>query len=205
VIGEGAAGEQLLIHVGLAAREGVQNTESFSVVDMRPPLHAGGNDSSIAAHAIGAAELSDDELQKMKVFVDRHAGEHSSFLQLGRSERFEAAPRMYCVLPHAVPLEEEDGRYVRTRFSCVGFVYEAYRTAGIELLNIDRVPPVEYEVLKRAYPVIEMKYINRADFGLEGDGPWPVLLCGYLFHSLKRDSAQIRAEAYSPRAEDRFF
>jgi hypothetical protein len=38
----------------------------------------------------------------------------------------------------------------------------------------------------------------RESFGLEGDGGWPVLLCGYLFHALDREADVIRREPYTP-------
>jgi hypothetical protein len=116
---------------------------------------------------------------------------------------------MYCILPHAEPYREDDGRYVRTRFSCAGFVLEAYKLARIALLEPDGLPMVGMDVLRLAYP-IQMRLlgsgrINADSLGLTGDGPWPVLLCGYLFHSLNRSANEIREQPYAPAAGDWLF
>jgi hypothetical protein len=115
---------------------------------------------------------------------------------------------MYCIRPHASPLYEDDGRYARTRFSCAGFVLEAYNKARIRLLDVNALPMVEMGVLALAYPqtrLIGSGRISADALGLGGSGPWPVLLCGYLFHALKRDVDVIRHQPYAPSTADRYF
>lgn len=157
---------------------------------------------------VGSAALSDDEVQKIRTFVDRHASEHAAFAQFGMAELMRSAPEMYCILPHAAPFCEDDGRYVRMRFSCVGFVLEAYRMARISLLRLDDLPLVEMADIAAAYPqtrLIRCGAISANALGLDGNGPWPVLLCGYVFHSLNRDRDVIRQVEYEPTASDRHF
>ena len=175
---------------------------------MGPPLHGHGTAGHVRGDVVGSAALTDDEVQKIKAFVDRHANEHLLFSQFSTSQLIEAAPQMYCVLPHASPLQENDGRYARTRFSCAGFVLEAYKRARIKLLDLNGVPTVDMAIIAAAYPqirFIESGRISAEALGLGGNGPWPVLLCGYLFHALNREADVIRQEAYTPDIMDRDF
>lgn len=197
-------------HTGLAKSTGAHPSARIPFLDMAPPLHGHDTSQHLQAHVVGSAELTDDEVQKIKTFIDRHAGEHSVFQQFSRLQIFQTAPQMYCIIPHATPLfEEDDGRYPRMRFSCAGFVLEAYRKARINLVNTNTLPKVEYAVIEIAYSsqigLMNHTGISREDLGLEGDGPWPVLLCGYLFHALNRDASAIRHKPYIPSIEDRRF
>ena len=112
-------------------------------------------------------------------------------------------------MPHAKPFTEEDGRYARMRFSCAGFVLEAYRKARIRFLDSKALPPVDKEIIRSCYPLqirlMEDGKISPEDLGLEGAGPWPVLLCGYLFHALNRDAGTVRSGPYVPSIADSRF
>jgi hypothetical protein len=93
-------------------------------------------------------------------------------------------------------------------FNCAGFVFEAYKKARIELLNLESLPMVDMAVIASAYPqarLIEHGAISADDLGLGGSGPWPVLLCGYLIHALNRDVLVIRRSAFTPIAAHRYF
>jgi hypothetical protein len=65
------------------------------------------------------------------------------------------------------------------------------------------------EVIRSAYPretrLSEAGRIDLVSLGLRGPGPWPVMLCGYLFHAVKRDAAAIRRSPYTPRPGDEVF
>ncbi len=98
-------------HVGLAGSAGTQNAAEIPVLDMAPPLRGRGGSGHVNADVVGRAALTDDEVQKIKTFVDRHAGEHKVFRHLSGRPVIEAASQMYCVYPHVCPLFEEDGRY----------------------------------------------------------------------------------------------
>lgn len=208
VVGADSSEADFICHVGLAAAAGSQDVTSVAVLDMGPPMHGHSFENHMKCDVTGSAELTDDEVQKIRTFVDRHASEHELFSQLGATQILKIAPQMYCVLPHTSPIYEDDGRYTRTRFSCVGFVLEAYRGARIKLLNLDELPLIDMKNIAAAYPqtrLIQRGLISAEDLGLVGEGPWPVLLCGYLFHALDRDSGVIRQEAYAPSMDDGHF
>lgn len=208
VVGRDSDVKRFVGHAGLASSAGKQNAAMIPVLDMGPPMHDYDAREHLKGDVVGSAVLTDDEQQKIRTFVDRNANEHAAFSQLNMRQIIAAAPEMYCVLPHASPLCESDGRYARTRFSCAGFVLEAYKRARIELLDIDAIPNVNMEIIMAAYPqarLIESGAISAEALGLGGNGPWPVLLCGYLFHALNREPDVIRQDAYSPSIEDRYF
>lgn len=188
-------------HVGLAAENGEQTRESVTVREMGPPIRTG----LMIANARGRAELSDGERRKIKDFVDRHTGEHASFQQLPPSLRIKHLHAYYCIYPHSAPFDEEDGRYARTRFSCSGFVFEAYKGAEIHLVDEASLPPIDLDTLKESYPDFGRRLdddVFRDSMGLTGTGSWRVLMCGYLFWALSRDAMQIRKTPYSPRVGD---
>ena len=208
VVGQDSAQSGFVGHAGLAESAGSKNVGQITVLDMGPPLHGHGASGQVRADVVGSAELTDDELRKIKTFVDRHANEHTVFSHFSMSQLIQAAPQMYCVHPHVSPLYEDDGRYARTRFSCAGFVLEAYNKARIKLLDLNGIPMVDMAVIALAYPqtrLIESGRISADALGLEGDGPWPVLLCGYLFHALNRDPDAIRQSPYTPDIANRHF
>lgn len=209
VVGQDGDEVGFIGHTGLVKSAGSQEATKVSVLDMGPPLHGQSGPGHVHASVVGTAALTDDEVQKIKTFVDRHANEHLAFLRFSRSQLLQAAPQMYCVHPHASPLVEDDGRYVRMRFSCAGFVFEAYKRARIKLIDSNSLPMVDFSIIRLAYPLLarlmEKGRVSAEALGIGGSGPWPIFLCGYLFHSLNRDSEVIRREPYSPRIEDRYF
>ncbi len=209
VVGQDGGEPGFIGHAGLAETAGSQDVARVAVLDMGPPLHGEGNPGRITASAFGSAALTDDEVRKIKTFIDRHANEHRSFAQLSRSQLIDAAPQLYCVCPHAEPIYEDDGRYARMRFSCAGFVFEAYKKARIQLLDLNVLPMVGMAVIRHGYArevrLMTDGFVSPEDLGLPGDGPWPVLLCGYLFHALNRDGDAIRRERYAPSIADRHF
>jgi len=208
VVGKDGKNFGFIAHTGLAETSGLQQAAKIPVLDMGPPLHGQGGSGQVSADVVGSADLNDDEAQKIKTFVDRHANEHLVFQQFSTSQLIQVAPQMYCVHPHASPLYEDDGRYARTRFSCAGFVYEAYKKARIKLLDVNALPMVDEAVLALAYPetrLMESGRIRPDALGLGGSGPWPVLLCGYLIHALNRDADIIRNEPYTPTIAHRYF
>jgi len=205
IIGQDGDEETFIRHVGLANSAGLHSASEIPVIDMRPPLHGPDEQGHMRVDVVGSTVLTDDDRWKITTFVNRHAGEHEVFKRF----RFELLPQMYIVYPHMEPFYEEDGRYSRMRFSCAGFVLEAYKKARIKLLDPKTLLSVEMDILRPCYPelmrLIENGRISPEDLGLEGDGPWPVLLCGYLLHALNRDAATVRSEPYTPNIEDRYF
>ena len=70
------------------------------------------------------------------------------------------------------------------------------------------LPLVTLETLAIAYPDLSQALQSpntRLRFGLTGDGPWPVVLPGYVLNSLTRSAPEIRQEAVVPISGDEFF
>lgn len=188
-------------HVGLATIQGTHGPVSIAAANMGPPLQIG---SQFRVDAVGRASLNADEILRIKTFIDRHELEHRSALPF----TLKNAPRYYCILPHAAPLRDDNDLVIRTRFSCAGFVYEAYKYAGIILLDENTVPKIGLDRIKLAYPEFATfldRPQARASLGIVGDGPWPVMFCGYLFHALNRDAAEIRRTSYAVLVGDENF
>jgi len=116
----------------------------------------------------------------------------------------------YVICPHVKEISREDDTAAYLRFSCAGFVIEAYREADIDLLWTDlaHLPLVGLEVLKAQYPefagMLERPRI-RDEFGVGGDGPWPVVLAGYVLNALDRSETEIRSTPYRATEGDEFF
>jgi hypothetical protein len=174
---------------------------------MGPPLREHGD--VINANAAGGVELTSDEANKIRTFINKHALEHQSLRELERRQLIGHLPKMYCVVPHATPLREVDGRYSRMRFSCAGFVFEAYRKARIVLVDQDTLPEATLADIRSAYgrymEILERAGVALDEIGLGGNGPWRVLFCGYLFHSLGRDVNAVRREPFAPGMTHRYF
>jgi len=189
-------------HVGLAPeqRSHLRWNDEIGSVHMKPPLQR--SQSGFAVHAVGTAGLTSDEIRQIDVFVDELEDEYEA------DKRRHL--RQYVIHPHTEPVLATDGTIICRRFSCAGFVIEAYRDAGIMLLSttVDDLPSVSLDTLKRAYHDFRER-LDRPDerkrYGLSGDGPWPVLLAGYVLNAFDRSENEIRATPYKPRSGDEFF
>jgi len=186
-------------HVGVSdeERDDVRANTGLSLVHMGPPLERGKSGTPI--HSVGTAGLTAGQVRQIGVFVDEHLSEYEA--EKIRKER------QYVIHPH---VREPDADVPCRRFSCAGFVIEAYRDAGIELLVTEpaRLPRVTLDTLANAYPDQAhrlRKPAVRSLFGLEGDGPWPAVLAGYVLNALDRTVHQIRGGPYLPAAGDEFF
>jgi hypothetical protein len=185
-------------HVGLAdeERHDVLLNSTVAVAHMVPPLRRA---DGLAVHACGTAGLKVGELRQIDVFVDEHVSEYEA--DKIRRER------QYVIMPHC---REPDESCSVHRFNCAGFVIEAYRYAGIDLVTTDvtSLPAISLDVLSQAYPDLEQFLQvpkSRHWFGLEGDGPWPVVMAGYVMNALNRSAEDIRKQPYTPRPGDEFF
>ena len=175
VVGQDAAATPEFIgHIALA-RERATNyraTEPLNVVHMRPPLEQAGQ---CRANCVGSAGLTADEEQQIAVFSDEIQSEYLAAQVNTRSQ--------YVISPHVKEVRSDDGTIVCYRFSCAGFVIEAYREAGIDVLAFadEDLPPVSLDALKTQYPrlagLLDSDRI-REELGIPGDGPWRVVLAG---------------------------
>ena len=187
-------------HVGLFGdeRKELRRNEQLPLVHMGPPL--GVNEGEIPVHAVGTAGLSTDDILQVQVFVDDRAGEYEA-------AKIRNPRAQYCVIPHAEPHEEPDGTVTYWKFSCAGFVIEAYRYVDLDLLVTDqeRLPPVDVDLIEAAYPGIFDSARRRERYNLRGDGPWKIVLAGYVINALDRPVDAIRGIPYQPVSGDGFF
>jgi hypothetical protein len=191
-------------HVGMVdpGESNVYRGAGVTVAHMGPPIE---KDGEMAVDVVGSAGVTAEEAMQIQIFIDGHYLEHES-LRLSK----QAA---YVIRPHVQKRLSTDGTRRYTRFNCVGFVIEAYRDAGIDILITDesQLPDVSLEKLKSAYPDLAKdgaaKLNMRYEWGCDGSGPWRVVLPGYLFHALHNVIPGARGSIpYVPQAGDeRFF
>lgn len=180
--------------------------EKVTVVHMRPPFREG---DGMAADLLGTLDPTADEIADIRYFVDELRLEFAAAGD-GIAGQYVVRPPVErpVIRPHA---EGPDGVLrTRWRFSCVGFVLEAYRQAGVILAETDeaKLPPIGLATLKAAYPALAARLddpVERGRYGLDGDGPWPVLLVGHVFRALDRSAAEIRRAPFAPRPGDEYF
>lgn len=204
VAGQDAASDEHFIgHIGLSIEQRDDLTFSSRVVHlahMGPPLTRDADDDVESIDVVGSTNLTSDEQMRIETFVDELETEYES--QKAR------AKRQYVIHPHFVEYDED--QYPFPRFNCGGFVVEAYREIDIDLIRTGdfSLPAVDLDTLIKAYPAQERR-LRRQSFrelyGLTGDGPWPVLLAGYVIHAMDRDAEECRTERYQACRGDEYF
>jgi len=200
---DAACGENFIGHVGISIENRDDLTKSSRVLrlaHMGPPLQRDTDEVAQEIDVVGSTELTADEQSRIALFIDELEFEYESE---------KARPkRQYMIKPHFVADDED--KFPFPRFSCGGFVIEAYRDIDIDLLKTDSasLPVVNIETLIKAYPDHERRLRHkklRALYGLEEDGPWPVVLSGYVCHALNRSSVECRSAPYTAQAGDEYF
>jgi hypothetical protein len=189
-------------HASLTAEEYQAAVDALPMrlTDMGPPLARAGEEQRVHAH--GCVPLTAGEIAQIDLFIDRLESEYQAH---GARRR-----QQYVVLPHCRPEKGDDGTVLYHRYSCGGFVIEAYRFVGIDLIATDAasLPAVGLDVLRLAYPDQQRALDNprlREALGLDGSGPWPIVLPGYLLNSLRRTEGEIRNGPYRPQPGDEYF
>lgn len=190
-------------HIGMSNRNVEVNDQQVvlaKMVEMCPPLVVPAveeepDPESDRVDVVGSIGLSAAESKQIATFVEETAKELASI-----PENLQ-----YTVLPHFRDRIDPDSA---RRYSCVGYVQQAYEYADIDLVDIDAIPAVELETIIRAYPSrrahLELPRA-RSFVGLKGDGPWPVLLPGYVFHAMNRSPLESRSTPYKPQVGDECF
>jgi hypothetical protein len=190
-------------HVGLCGEErpGLRCHDELPLVHMRPPLERG--ERGCPVQTVATAGLTSDEVLQVNVFVDEVSSEYEA-------AQIRDPRQQYAIIPHERPFPSPDGTVTCRQFSCAGFVIAAYADAGIEFIitELERLPPVPLDTLVRAYPDMADLLRNarfRSRYALNGDGPWPVLLAGYVLNALNRPEPKIRTIPYPPALGDEYF
>lgn len=208
---------QFVQHVALLCGDGVISPrEEVDVFHMGPPLvantesqTAGSNGRRCRADIIGDLVLDAEEREA----IDDWLSEVDTEDRNHPLKPFE----QYTVIPHVDwEIAPETGRRIRRKFSCAGFVMEAYRRAQIHLLDTSgELPDVDAGLLDAAYPNLSrlerlppeyrerLGFKGREQFGLHGKGTWKIILAGYLFHSTSRATNETpRPPAYLPKSAE---
>lgn len=188
-------------HLALAGEERASYTSAvlLPVLHMRPPLERAGE---CYANCVGSAGLTVDEQLQIALFSEEVESESMS----ARAR----AVRQYVISPHVDEIRREDQTIVCHRFSCAGFVIEAYRDGRIDVWRTesDSLPLVSLVALKTQYPrharLLDYAQL-REELGIPGDGPWAVVLAGYVLNALDRPEMEIRSPPYRATAGDEFF
>jgi len=189
-----ATNRPFVVHAALLAKDQDLKGECrLPFFHMGPPIATG---EDLDCHLIGQVELTNEEIEAIDDWV--------ASISTQSSETTILPFQQYVVVPHMKWVYSEENRPLRQRFSCVGYVIEAYSSAGIDLIETERLPEVDKEILKVAYPdFVQMEQIAQKpkgaailaktrgfqgleDLGVPGDGPWRVALAGYLFHATDR-------------------
>lgn len=194
-------------HVGLARDEmdDVTTESMLRLIHMKPPLTFDEDGEKSRAHCIGGVMLSNDEQEKIRVFAERLFGE---YLEQGVSDRDQ-----YTVIPRIDDGQGQDDMTIRRQFSCASFVIAAYSRARIEFIetSIATLPSVELKTLQQGWRrglvrLYEDPERRAADLNLVGNGPWPIVMPGYVLNALNRSDAEVRNGApYRPQSGDEFF
>jgi hypothetical protein len=158
---------------------------------MSPPLSDGDN---LQVHAAGFVPLTNDEINELALWIEERKDEYRAGGALSGPEQYVISPAWEDVRDNNTGVR----RY--RRYSCAGFVLDGHLQVEIELLetDADSLPEVSRESLELAYGRIRHPSSVMC-FGLRGEGPWRIVLPGYVIRALNRSEDEIRSVPY--RAE----
>ncbi len=186
-------------HVGLFDGDdsSVSVNEEVKVAHMGPPLQTR---RRIQAQAIGRVPLTNVEIKLVEAWI----------LEIDDEYETEGADReqQYIVDPPWQDVRDPNTGVRRyRRFSCAGFVLDAHLQIDIELLDLDHsvLPEVDKKMLQLAYADVVRKRTDLERYGVGGEGPWRIVLAGYVLHALNRPSELIRREPYQAQSGDELF
>ena len=177
---------------------GATNVEVWHMV---PPLivgpftvaAAGGDLLCPVVHVAGVVDLDPDDCEGIQTWLSIVEKENRPY---GRVSNF----RQYIVKPHMDwERAKETNRPIYRKFSCAGFVVECYASVGLNLISLpeDTYLEVDLQTLIRAYPEAARESM-RERYGIAGNGPWRILMPGYVFHAMDREPGVVRVVAYDP-------
>ena len=167
------------------------------VVHMGPPLDV---DGELHADVAGAIPLTNAQVARIATWIKTVDDEYR-FHGAGKRQQYTIDP------PWVDVKDGHTGVRRYRRYSCAGFVLDAHGRVGVPLLVIDResLPAVTKETIETAYPAASEHPGALAKSGLRGDGPWRIVLAGYVLNALNRTGDEIRAEPYVAKSGDEVF
>lgn len=168
--------------------------ERVYIKHMRPPFEPDARVPRQRIAAFCSMELSADDVEEIRLFISQL---EQPFREFARIRNDPVLRTQYCVIPHFCL-----DKHLGFRGSCAGFVHEAYRAAGIVLVDVSSALPLsEYDALEAVYQIGAYSADDLAGIGLSGSGPWRVLLPGFLVNSLLRADEDIRRTAFVPSSD----
>ena len=191
VIGEyGNQTQQIVTHVGLCEDTipTVKSGTQVTITHMKPPFVSGG---SMLVHVAGEVSLTNEERKEIAAFIEETKDEYKEAKVKGLHQ--------FVVDPPWEIIRDKNTEITRCRrYSCAGFVLYAHQQIEIKLLDIRKnfLPEVDFSVLATAYPWISEHRSSLGRYGLKGNGPWQIVLPGYVLHSLARSEEDIRSKSY---------
>ncbi|MCC5877250.1 MAG: hypothetical protein JJU11_13595 [Candidatus Sumerlaeia bacterium] len=214
VIGKLNKNTRCVEHVGLSleARTLGGQKSPLRVIDMAPPVAERDAGDSFPRHLVGTADLTSETDFEVVEMLENFVTSTRGKMEARSSGRVFPLPeefRVYVIHPHSIEgYQDEDDEVHPARYSCAGYVYEGYRRAGLRLLDVGLLPNVTFNevlIVDRRLALAQRKPELRKWVGLEGDGPWPIMMPGYLMASLNRRAEEIRQTPYTPQPEDMRF
>lgn len=195
VVGQRAEGQRGFVkHVGLLDEDkcSLEAGGTVSAVHMRPPLKQG---DKIQVDVAGHVPLMNDEIKIISTWYQKIVDEYPRLPE----EQFVIHP------PWKDECDPETGVRRYRRYSCAGFVLDTHCQVDVKLLQIDEglLPDVYPQTIMLAYGLKPGPLL--CAFGLKGDGPWKVVLAGYVLHALDRPTVQIREGPYQAKEGDAQF
>ena len=142
-------------------------------ISQRVEAHA-----EIEADIIGTIALTNQQFEAINSFCEE--------LDYRFSDPLNSPATQFKLFPHFI----DDGD--RIECSCAGFVHRLFQEAEVELCDMDHDDFIETDLPSLTGQIrVAGRDSFRKQFGLAGDGPWPILWPGFLFHGiLHRDKTQ---------------
>ncbi len=202
VIGEYSdSSDKFVKHVALldADEATIRNHQNVPVVHMGPPLE---RSLEVKANAVGSVPLTNDERKEIAAWIAEIEDEYDH-AGIGR-EKWE----QYVIHP---PWEDvlDSNRTIRRyrKYSCAGFVICAYGEVEIHLLSTNDadLPAIDFNTLQSGYQINRDRLDRLERFGVDGPGPWHIVLAGYVIHALNRSDHEIRQGPYVAQPGDERF
>jgi hypothetical protein len=211
VLGEFAA-ESFVGHSGLLARDAqfALPDESVDAYESQPPLMVGANVGgeqtglgSMTPQIVGWVEdLSTAERHAMDTWIE---GIRTMVSTPARMSRRGRVAREYTIKDREFMRDPNDGSVKFTKFSCAGFVFWCYDACSIVLLDRANMPALDVAAAAAAFNLaLEAIPALAQRESLPPGGPWHLMLPGYLFRALARQTGirtpyiPTQADAYYP-------
>lgn len=182
---------KVVFHVGILATDGAaENNLEHDVFHCTPPVCS---DKKVVDVVGRLCDITEAERNKLRLATRQVAVEMPRPMRRGLNH--------YSILPAIRPVKDQlSGVTVHYRFSCVGYVMYVYSKIGIELLRESSdLPLIDLQTISNQYGSLIEREKIRSECGLDGEGPWPILLSEYLIRSFDRSDGEIRSAHYIPK------